>query len=106
MGQDFRLSAASAECQVPGIPTRSGGTWNAAWQSRGGRSMGSSLGAIFYYADGCSRWVPECLPDPPPSGIDLRGNDFTPGSHHFRSQAVHQEVGEAWYAEITGKKTN
>jgi hypothetical protein len=64
--------------------------------------MDSSLAAIFYYADGCSRWLPDCLPDPPPPGIELRTDEeFTRGRHRFRLQAVHKDVGEAWYEEVT-----
>jgi hypothetical protein len=63
--------------------------------------MADSLAAIFYYADGCSRWVPDCVPDPPPNGIDLRAEEDSPGRHHpFRLQAVHKDIGEAWYTEV------
>lgn len=61
--------------------------------------MDDSLAAIFYYADGCSRRIPDCVPDPPPQGIDLRAEGD--GDHHrFRLQAVHKDVGEAWYEEV------
>lgn len=63
--------------------------------------MDTLLGAVFYYKDGCSRWVPACLPDPPPQGIALQGDDLTSGSHRFRLQAVHEDVREAWYTEVT-----
>jgi hypothetical protein len=63
--------------------------------------MDRPLAAIFYYADGCSRWIPNCLPDPPPEGIDLRTDqEFTEGHHRFRLQAVHKDFCEAWYAEV------
>ena len=63
--------------------------------------MGDSLAAIFYYADGCSRCIPDCVPDPPPQGIDLRlEEDSERGHHRVRLQAVHKAVGEAWYEEV------
>jgi hypothetical protein len=62
--------------------------------------MKSQLAGVFYYSDGCSQCVPDCVPDPPPRYLSLETEDyFKTGPHQFRLKAVHRDAGEAWYEE-------
>jgi|HubBroStandDraft_4_1064222.scaffolds.fasta_scaffold22972_1 hypothetical protein len=69
--------------------------------------MKEPLAGVFYYLDGCSRHVPDCVPDPPPRHISLETEDyFKSGPHQFRSKAVHRDAGEAWYEETRNVRTD
>ena len=38
--------------------------------------MKSQLAGVFYYSDGCSQCVPDCVPDPPPRHLSLETEDY------------------------------
>jgi hypothetical protein len=38
--------------------------------------MKEPLAGVFYYSDGCSRHVPDCVPDPPPRHISVETEDY------------------------------
>ena len=69
--------------------------------------MKGPLAGVFYYSDGCSQHVPDCVPDPPPRQISLETEDyFKSGPHWFRLMAVDRDAGEAWYEETRKVRTD